>query len=79
MCSFQISPPTNVLQGHDYIHSDSQILIDTNQDWSVCGDWSIQPGAVKGAVDEFAFKKKLTITVTYREPDWPSWMTVKPL
>ena len=67
------------LQGHDYIHSDAQILKDTNQDWSVCGDGLVHVGAVKGAVDEFAEKKGLTIAVTYREPDWPSWMTVKPL
>jgi hypothetical protein len=36
------------------------------------------PGAVKGAVDEFALSNGLTVDVTYREPNWPSKLVVKP-
>jgi len=66
------------MAGHDYMNAGAQALKDTNQDWSVCDDGSVHPGAVKGAVDEFALNNGLTVAVTYREPNWPSWLVVKP-
>lgn len=66
------------MAGHDYMTAVTQAQRDPNQDWSICGDGSIHPGAVKGAVDEFATSHSLTVAVTYRQPDWPSWLMVKP-
>ena len=66
------------MAGHDYIDASAKILKDFNQDWSIGADGSKHMGAVKGAVDEFALQHGLTVAVTYREPDWPSWLVAKP-
>jgi hypothetical protein len=49
-----------------------------DEDWSLCGDGRRNEGAVKGAVEDFADAHELTILVTYREPEWPSFVGRKP-
>lgn len=64
-----------ILAGHDYNSNDEV----RGQDWSLCGDGRRFPEAVKGAVLEFAMSKGLTVTVTYQERNFFTWMVQKPL
>lgn len=52
-----------IFAGHDYLTADEV----AGQDWSLCQDGSMNRGAVKGAVDEFAELHGLQVTVTYQE------------
>ena len=65
-----------VISGHDYLNSDQVKKITPNQDWSVCYDGTINTGAVKGAVDEFAKSVDRQVFVGWREP-WPTWTIIK--
>jgi hypothetical protein len=49
------------------------------QDWSsLCMDGTRNPGAVRGAVEDFCLAKGLTISVVYAEEYiWRSWMVRK--
>ena len=63
-----------LMTGHDYkLASEGP----AGDDWSVCADGSKHPGAVRGAVDEFAAKHGFQVVVTYRD-DWNTWMIRKP-
>ncbi len=64
-----------VFAGHDYIEASDPVLPD-DEHWEVCGDGSKNPGAVKGAVDEFAASVGATPLITYRE-DFPTWAWIK--
>jgi hypothetical protein len=63
-----------ILAGHDYLTAAEA----RPQDWSKCHDGSVHEGAVKGAVDDFATKHGLTVTVTWQEPMWSTWVMRKP-
>lgn len=68
--------PGGIIAGHDY-NSNDEIR---GQDWSLCMDGTVNPQAVKGAVNEFFLSKGLTISVTYyREHNFMSWIVQKPL
>lgn len=68
--------PGGILAGHDF-HSAAEVrAISPKQDWSVCGNGTVHPGAVKGAVVEFAYARNLTVHVT-GEKQWPSWIILK--
>lgn len=69
--------PGGIMAGHDY-HTAKEVL-HTKQDWAVCSDGSRFPGAVKGAVDEFAEVHGLQVSITYKEDFWYSWILRKPL
>lgn len=60
-----------LMAGHDYLVAEEV----PGQDWAICQDGSRHPGAVKGAVDEFAAKNKLQVTVTYQENMVSKWCT----
>jgi len=63
-----------LISGHDYLEAPEV----RGQDWSMCLDGSINPGAVKGAVDEFALKNHLQVLVSYKDLPWPTWTIIKP-
>ncbi|KAI3438686.1 hypothetical protein D9Q98_001106 [Chlorella vulgaris] len=67
-----------IFAGHDYIDAHYHALKATNQDWSVCMDGTVNFGAVKGAVNEFAEAHGLTVVATVADGDWPSWLIRKP-
>lgn len=67
--------PGGILAGHDYQYAKE---VD-GQDWSVCANGTKHPGAVRGAVEDFAKQHGLAISVTFREAMWNSWMAVKPV
>lgn len=69
--------PGGLMAGHDY-HTAAEVAAATNQDWSICMDGTKHPGAVKGAVDEFARSKNLPVFVTYKEDMWHTWFIMKP-
>lgn len=67
--------PGGILAGHDFLYS-SEVPA---QDWSICGDGSVNAGAVRGAVQEFAESHGLVISVMYREEHiFNTWMIQKP-
>jgi len=63
-----------VLSGHDYCTAREV----KNQDWSVGCSGERHPGAVKGAVDDFAFHRNLQVVVGYREALFNTWAFLKP-
>ena len=64
------------MSGHDFL-TDAEVKIMTpQQDWSVCEDGSVQPGAVKKAVLDFVERENLHLYVTVDQ--WPSWIVRKP-
>lgn len=67
--------PGGVLAGHDYLTNDDVQRMTPGQDWSICHDGSINTGAVKGAVLDFAEANNYTV---YHSTDkWPSWAIIK--
>jgi predicted O-methyltransferase YrrM len=71
--------PGAIMAGHDYMDTAEVKRFTPDQDWSICADGSIHKGAVKGAVEHFAEKHGLVITVVYNEgAKFPSWMIQKP-
>lgn len=63
-----------MMAGHDYRNA-----TEVGQDWSVCMNGTINKGAVKGAVDEFAAANNLEVVTTDEKADWfISWMVRKP-
>ena len=76
--------PGGLLAGHDYMTADDckKLLVKLNhfiphQDWSRCYDGSINPSAVKGAVDEFVEANNLDLVIGTEE-NWPTWAVLKP-
>jgi hypothetical protein len=67
--------PGGIVAGHDFLSSNEV----KGMDWSLCMNGESHPGAVKGAVVEFAVRYNLQVYVTYGESQWPSWMIRKPL
>ena len=64
--------------GHDYLDNVEVQRVSPNQDWSVCGDGTVNKGAVRGAVDEFAQAVKQPVLVTTHDGPWRSWIIMKP-
>lgn len=64
-----------IMSGHDYLTSEEVKQLTPDQDWSICYDGSIEPRAVKGAVDDFAASVNKDIFVT--SDTWPSWSIYK--
>lgn len=50
----------------------------SKQDWSLCGDGSVNMGAVVGAVEAFFSKRNLQPVITYREQHFNTWIVRKP-
>ena len=70
--------PGGILAGHDFM-SDAEMRGRTpEQDWSLCMDGTVNLGSVRGAVEDFAAKRGVTISVMYQETFFASWMIQKP-
>lgn len=67
--------PGGIMAGHDFNSNDEV----RGQDWSLCQDGRIFPQAVKGAVLDFALPRGLTVSVTYQERNFFTWMIQKPM
>lgn len=70
--------PGGILGGHDFI--DAQYAIGNlgeKENWGVCEDGSIEPRAVRGAVEDFAAKEKIDFILVSQE-GFPSWFIQKP-
>eukprot|EP00667_Euglena_gracilis_P026040 EG_transcript_30997 len=46
--------PGGIMAGHDFLYASDVQLRRTNQNWFICGNGTRHPGAVKGAVLQFA-------------------------
>lgn len=74
--------PGGIIAGHDYLVQSDLVTLASHKDqrWDICADKSIQPRAVKGAVDDFVDKMNLSIAVTYNDGSpFLSWIIRKPL
>jgi len=72
-----------IMSGHDYHDAveTKKYFLTTNKpdrDWSICSDGSINKGAVKGAVNDFASNYGLQVLVSYAENMWHTWSIIKP-
>jgi hypothetical protein len=63
-----------IIAGHDFLNSDDLAKVDGGQDWSLCLDGTVNRGAVRGAVEEFANENGLQIVVAYQDGGFPSFM-----
>jgi predicted O-methyltransferase YrrM len=68
--------PGGFMAGHDYLTDSEVHALTPWQNWSVCGDGAVYPGAVKQAVNEFVQREMLTLRVTADQ--WPTWIVRKP-
>lgn len=68
--------PGGIVAGHDYYTAAE--VPDPKQDWSVCANGTLHPGAVKGAVDAFFTGRGIRVFKT-GEHEWYSWVVRKPL
>eukprot|EP00550_Attheya_septentrionalis_P004867 CAMPEP_0198298338 /NCGR_PEP_ID=MMETSP1449-20131203/40604_1 /TAXON_ID=420275 /ORGANISM="Attheya septentrionalis, Strain CCMP2084" /LENGTH=252 /DNA_ID=CAMNT_0043999585 /DNA_START=28 /DNA_END=783 /DNA_ORIENTATION=- len=68
--------PGGIMAGHDFMYSSE--VAKGHGNWSICEDGSVHPGAVRGAVQEFAESHGLVVSVMYREGGFNTWMTQKP-
>lgn len=66
-----------ILSGHDYHTAQDTKELTPDQDWSICVDGSINEGAVKEAVNEFAKEKNKQVLVSYKEDAWHTWSIIK--
>lgn len=53
-----------LLAGHSYLTAAEAREVAPAEDWATCGDGSRREGAVKGAVDDFAWRHGLTLAVS---------------
>jgi hypothetical protein len=65
-----------IFAGHDYLNADEVKRISADQDWSLCQDGTVNRGAVKGAVQEFAAKIGVTKILQTSET-WPSFYWIR--
>lgn len=69
--------PGGIMAGHDFM-SQSDLAKISSQDWSLCGDGSVNNGAVVGAVNDFFSKLNLQVVITYHEQSFNTWIVRKP-
>lgn len=67
-----------MLAGHDYLDAAEANADSAHRDWSVCQDGSKHPGAVRGAVNDFAQRQGLTVVVTTHDGPFRTWIIIKP-
>jgi len=69
--------PGGIMAGHDFLYSREVPKAQGN--WSICGDGvTVDVGAVRGAVQDFAERHGLVVTVMYGETGFWTWMVQKP-
>jgi len=64
-----------IMSGHDYLTSEEAKHMNPELGWEKCYDGSVEPRAVKGAVNDFATSLNKDVFVTC-DP-WPSWNIYK--
>eukprot|EP00798_Chlamydomonas_sp_ICE-L_P000371 gene371-1759_t len=71
--------PGGIMAGHDYASAHQVHVVTRGVDkYSICINGTINHGAVRGAVDDFARKRGLQVSVTWGEPYiWKSWLIRK--
>jgi hypothetical protein len=65
-----------IMAGHDYVTQEDVLREKgptTTERWDLNEDGSINPGAVKGAVNDFADKNNKQLILCYRESMWYTW------
>lgn len=68
-----------IVAGHDYMDAETFANISHHlEDWALCGNGTVHPGAVKGAVDEAAASLGVELFVLYKDGPFPSWLFRKP-
>ena len=70
--------PGGIMAGHDYLDAHEIKTLSPRQDWSICMGGTVNTGAVKGAVEDFAMKEGLVVSVMYKDAESASWMIQKP-
>jgi Methyltransferase domain len=70
--------PGGIFSGHDFLNHKEVKAASPEQDWTICQDGTTHMGAVRGAVEEFAEKHGLSLSTTYKDGVWLSWVTQKP-
>lgn len=71
--------PGGLMAGHDYMYNSQVQALQPDQDWSICQDGSIHQSAVRGAVNDFAEKNGLIVTVEFAAGhEFRTWMVQKP-
>jgi len=68
-----------LLAGHDFLDQDDLFRIDrhSTQNWSICGNGTVNRGAVKGAVLTFARYHQMKVFHTLsalKDGPYPSWI-----
>jgi len=70
--------PGGIMAGHDFVDAEyATNRLGAVEDWSKCEDGSLQPRAVRGAVEDFVAKHELPTLVSTQE-DFPTWVIQKP-
>ena len=68
-----------IVAGHDYMDAERFANISNHlEDWSLCGNGTVHPGAVKGAVDEAVASLGVELFVLHKDGPFPSWLFRKP-
>lgn len=73
--------PGGLLAGDDYLVAEAvQEMYGAHQDWSVCANGTVRPGAVLGAVDRFAAEHRLQVSAFRMVGSSlsPQWLIFKP-
>jgi hypothetical protein len=60
-----------IIGGHDFLTAEEAHGRNPNENWQYCEDKSLQAGAVKGAVEQFACRYNIQVYSTLE--GWPSW------
>lgn len=76
---YPLLQPGGIFAGHDFVTNDE--VTKGDQDWSINYDATKDETGrvVKGAVDDFANKHGLKLTISYRERGWNTWAARKPI
>lgn len=68
-----------IVAGHDYMNAETFANISNHsEDWALCGNGTIHPGAVKGAVDEAVASLGVELFILHKDGLYPSWLFRKP-
>lgn len=71
--------PGGLMAGHDFMYNSQVQALQPDQDWSICQDGTKNERAVRGAVEDFAKREGLIVTVEFDAGhEFRTWMVQKP-
>jgi hypothetical protein len=71
--------PGGLMAGHDFMFNSQVRALQPDQDWSICQDGTRNERAVRGAVEDFAKREGLVVTVEFAAGhEFRTWMVQKP-